>query len=120
MQNLNIQNFESRHIYGHKSYGVKKGRQAGGISVYFKTALKDKISIVKVNDYGIIWLKLDSKMLNFDKDVYICCTYIPPPSSKVLKDVDFDFFEEIENNIEQYCTLGYTFIVGDLNSRTGL
>jgi len=63
VHNLNIQNFESRHIYGHKSYGVKKGRQAGGISVYFKTALKDKISIVKVNDYGIIWFKLDSKML---------------------------------------------------------
>ena len=32
VQNLNIQNFESTHIYGHKSYGVKKGRQAGGIS----------------------------------------------------------------------------------------
>ena len=42
MQNLNIQNFESTHIYGYKSYGVKKGRQAGGISVYFKTSLKEK------------------------------------------------------------------------------
>ena len=52
--------------------------------------------------------------------MYICCNYIPPPNSKVLRDVDFDFFEEIETNIEQYCTLWFTFIEGDLNSRTGL
>ena len=35
-----------------------------------------------------------------------------------MRGVDFDFFEE--NNIGKYYTLGYTCIVGDWNSKTGL
>ena len=35
-----------------------------------------------------------NKKSDFDKNVYFCCTYIPPITSKVLKDKDFDFFEE--------------------------
>ena len=33
-------------------------------------------------------------------------------------DKDFDFFEEIENNIENYNKIGKTLITGDFNSRT--
>ena len=117
--NIEIQNYLSEHIYGHKSYGIKKGRQAEGISIYYKTTFKNKITVAEKDNYGIVWLKLDQSLFDFDKNVYLCCTYIPPITSKVLKDKDFDFFEEIEKGIEKYCNLGLTYIVGDLNSRTG-
>ena len=49
--------------------------------------------------------------------IYILHVYIPPMSSKVLEDRDFDFFEEIEKGIEKYSLLGNTYITGDMNSR---
>ena len=50
--------------------------------------------------------------------MFICFSYIPPISSKVLQDQNFDFFEEIEKGLEKYSKMGKTYIVGDLNSRT--
>ncbi|MEW8339081.1 MAG: endonuclease/exonuclease/phosphatase family protein, partial [Candidatus Thiodiazotropha taylori] len=94
--NLEINGFDSFHIFGHKSHGVKKGRQSGGISVYFREQYKNKISVIEKNNFGIIWLKFHHDLFRFNEDVYICHAYIPPASSKVLIDKDFDFFEEIE------------------------
>lgn len=116
--NLDIDGYESFHLFGHKSIKTKKGRQSGGISVYFRKELKNKISIAEKNDFGIIWLKIDHDLFLFDEDIYICHTYIPPICSKVLIDKDFDFFEEIENGIEKFSKVGKTYITGDLNSRT--
>ena len=117
--NLDIEGYDSAHIFGQKTPGVNKGRQSGGISVYFRKTLKQFITVIEQNKFGIIWLKIDKTLFKFNEDIYICHTYIPPKSSKVLVDRDFDFFEEIENNIEKYRKNGKTFIVGDLNSRTG-
>ena len=47
--NLDINGYESVHIHGQKSPNVKKGRQSGGLSVYFKTELKHDISKVEQN-----------------------------------------------------------------------
>ena len=103
-----------------KSHRVKKCRQSGGISVYFREELKDEISIVEKNDFGIIWIKLSNKLFHFNEDVYLCYVYIPPTSSKVLKDKDFDFFEEVEKGLEKYNKMGKNYVTGDLNSRTAL
>ena len=50
--------------------------------------------------------------------MFICLRYISPVTSKVLRDRDFDFFEEIEKRLVKYSKMGKTYIVGDLNSRT--
>ena len=39
---LEIDGFNSIHMYGQKSYGVKRGRQSGGLSIYSKQELKPK------------------------------------------------------------------------------
>ena len=104
-------------MYGNKTRGVKKGRQSGGISAYYKQKLKDQISVIEKNDIGIIWLKIKNDIFRFDDDVFICFAYIPPVSSKNLQDQDFDFFEEIEKGLEKYNKMGKTYVVGDLNSR---
>lgn len=67
-----------------------------------------------------MWLKINKEILQSDTDVYLCHAYIPPPSSKVLRDRDVDFFDEIEKGIEIFSRLGITYITGDFNCRTGL
>ena len=67
---------------------------------------KNDISVVEINKYGIIWLKLNQSLLKFNEDLYICNTDIPPPSSKVLIDKDFDLFEEIEKSFEKKNKIG--------------
>jgi len=45
-----------------------------------------------------MWIKIDEGLLNLEANVYILFiyVYIPPLSSKVLNDRDFDCFAEIE------------------------
>ena len=61
---------------------------------------------------------MSSELFNFEKDVYFCNTYILPQGSTVLNHNNFDFFEQIESDIEKYKPLGKIFLIGDLNSRT--
>ena len=84
----------------------------------FTRRTKRQNFIVERNDFGLIWLKLSNELFHFNKDVYLCFVYIPPTSSKVLKDKDFDVFEEVEKGLEKYIKMGKTYVTGDLNSRT--
>ena len=72
-------------MYGQKRHGVRKGRQSGGISVYFREELSDKISIVEKHDFGIMWIKISNELFHFNEDVYLCYVYIPPTNSKETK-----------------------------------
>ena len=80
--------------------------------------MKNEISVIETNNFGVIWLKINHTILSSNNDLYLCHVSIPPPGSKVLIDKDFDFFEEIEKGIEKLNRLGDTFITGDFNSRT--
>lgn len=116
--NFDINNFCVEHIYGNKSKNIRKGRFSGGISFYYRSNLKKHVKIVEKNDYGILWVKISAELFDFEEDVYICHTYIPPIDSKVLNYANFDFFEQIELDIIKYTDLGKVFVTGDLNSRT--
>ena len=63
-------------------------------------------------------LKIDHNLLSIKENVFICTCYIPPSGSKLLKQNDFCFYEELESSINKYCDKGKTFITGDFNSRT--
>lgn len=41
----NLDGYLCEHIYGTKSVGARRGRKSGGISLYYKSYLKDKIAI---------------------------------------------------------------------------
>ena len=116
--NLDIKGYRVFHLYGNKSINKTKGRYSGGISIYYKSDLSDKINIVETNQYGIVWIKVCKTLFDFEADVYICSTYIPPSSSKVIKQHETDMFDLIETGIEKYKLQGKVFISGDLNSRT--
>ena len=68
--NLDIKGFISNHIYGKKSIHARKGRFSGGVSVYFRSCLSDKIKILEKNHCGIMWLKLCKSLFHFNTDVF--------------------------------------------------
>lgn len=114
---FDIQGFTSEHIFGNKSAGVKKGRYSGGISMYYKNSLKNKIKVVEKNQSGIMWVKISKELLSFNQDTFICVTYIPPSGSKVLS-ADIDIFEQLELDTIEYKHQGKVYLTGDFNSRT--
>ena len=89
--NLDINGFESEHLFGNKSKNTKKGRFSGGISIYFKSCLSTHVKIVEKEQSGLIWLKINGNIFKFNDDVYICNVYISPNNSKVINTDDFDF-----------------------------
>lgn len=89
--NLDLNGYFSEHIYGIKSPGTVRGRHSGGLSLYAKNYLKNKIEVVEKNSNGLLWIKLSSDLFNFKNDVFICFVYIPPSDSKILKSSDFNF-----------------------------
>lgn len=116
--NLDIQGYTSEHIPGNKSAGAKKGRYSGGISIFYKNFLKDKIQIVDKNQIGILWVKILKDVLVSDQDIYVGVNYVPPSGSAVLNREDIDISEQLELDIIKYKTLGRLYLVGDFNSRT--
>lgn len=52
--NTDIKGYYREHLFGNKYLNTKKGRRSGGISIYFKTALKDKIKLVEINQCGFM------------------------------------------------------------------
>ena len=114
--NLEIQEYKSIHIFGNKSPRAKKGRHSGGISLYFRDYLTDKIKIMEQKQCGILWVKILRDIFEFNEDVYMCHIYNPPQGSKVINHEDINFFEVLEQGIVTYKTLGKIFITGDFNS----
>ena len=74
--NLNIQGYETYHLFGNKSDNARKGRYSGGITVYYKSELHEKIKIVEEKQIGIIWMKLCKSLFNFNTDVYFFVVHI--------------------------------------------
>ena len=110
--NVEITNYKSFHLLGYKKSDTSKGRLSGGLSVYYKQNLMNKISVVESNNYGSI----SRDVFKFDEDVYICHCYIPPTSYKVCFRNEIDFFDEVEKGIETYGNVGKTFITSDFQS----
>ena len=64
------------HIFGSKSNNARKGRLSGGISLYFRDYLTDKITVVEQKQNGIMWIKIRQELFKHNQDVYLCNVYI--------------------------------------------
>ena len=116
--NLDINGYICDFIPGNKTRRSRKGRFRGGISLYFKSYLKNYITVLEKHQSGIFWIKLSSELFSFDDDVYLCNLYNPPSSSNVLKSFDIDLYDLLETGIIKYNTLGKVFASGDVNACT--
>ena len=117
--NCEIDGFECEHVYANKSIKTKKGRYSGGISLYYKSHLKNHITIVEKSTLGFIWFKIDGNILS-DVDLYVCYCYLRDKKSRILRHEDVDLYEIVENGISYYKPHGNILVTGDLNSPTGV
>ena len=72
---------------------------------------------------GLIWLRLDGRLLNLDKDLFLCLCYNVPEGSSRLRLIDnVDIFDRISDHmvhIQNITNNKCSFMIcGDLNSRT--
>jgi exonuclease III len=114
---LDIDGFVSDHVYGRKS-ASKRGRCSGGVSVYYRSNLKDHISVTEKCSNNIVWVKLSGSLFDFDCDVIVGGVYIIPEYSKARRTEDADCFELLEQGIVKYND-SKLIILGDFNARTG-
>ena len=61
-----------KHNFYRKFRHRNARRNSGGIVLYYKTGLKDGITIVLNNYDTIIWVKLDKTFFSLPEDVYLC------------------------------------------------
>jgi len=117
---LDIKGYFAYHLFGNKSPHTNKGRYSGGISIYCKSHLQDKISVVETHQCGIVWIKLCKSLFHFNIPYHIACVYLPPQQSNILRHFnnELDIFDLIETGIEKYQLQGKVMLTGDVNSRT--
>ena len=114
-QTIDIQGYNSFTIPPMKRSSSSSGRSSGGVAVLFKNYFNSFISLIK-SDQSYLWCKLDRKLGNFSKDLFICGIYIPPDKSLYF---DENVFDNLENDIAYFSSLGNVILCGDLNARTG-
>ena len=116
---LSINGYECDHVFARKSQGAKSGRYSGGVSVYYKSYLKNYVSVVEKSEYGLVWIKIDKSILYSTEDAFICNVYVRDQKSQVLRHEEIDYFELVENGIIKYKNRGKVYVTGDFNSRIG-
>lgn len=71
----------------------KAKTHTGGLNVYYKEHLNNKIELVKVDHRGYIWFKLCKKDFGFENDRYFCLIFMPPENSTLYKNRQSGLFE---------------------------
>ena len=89
--NSNIQGY-SVHSGPRPRCSKRAKRDSGGIVIYCKNKLSNGIEFVKMDNRGIVWLKMKKTFFNFENDQYFCICYIPPEKSKLYTDVCYARF----------------------------
>ena len=75
---------------------------------------------IVVHDAYHVWCNLSKSIINnADKDVFLCCVYIPPKDSRLTKSVKTFNFDKLMEEISHFDSLGKILIMGDMNSRVG-
>ena len=97
-------------------------RYYGGLAILTRLALRPYISFLKTNTTEYQWMKLptlDKNFFNFQRDLFLCLTYLPPGQSTYANNMQQDLLDSLEKDISLYKTKGEVMICGDLNARTG-
>ena len=90
-------------------------RASGGIGILISNKYANLTRIDHIYDY-LVWLTLATDCCQ--KNIKICCTYIPPENSTYVG-VRNDFFTMLEEEVARYIEMHHILLCGDFNSRTG-
>ena len=119
----------SCHIFGvqetllenQESFKVSKGnkarRNSGGVLLFCKENIAEGVEKQTSANKHFIWVKLKSNFFKLDKDIFLCCAYIPSTNSKYFIDGEDKVLDLLKQDIEKYSNLGNIIVFGDLNCR---
>ena len=83
VNNVNIEGFEL--FYSHRQEKHKKAkRDYGGVIIFVKKNLVAGISKQRSIHDDFLWLKLDRKYFNLQKDIFMCTAYLLPENSSIF------------------------------------
>ena len=94
---------------------VKRGRDSGGIIIWYKEEMANYITPIKF-ERSHLWLKINQNIINHPTDIILCTAYIPPSDSPYC---DEEIFPLLQEQICSFQAQGSVLICGDLNARTG-
>ena len=112
-KSFSLPDFEIISNLASKYHSQTHGRCSGGVAFGFKTCFKRVFKLRSFNAPKFILCKLDRKLFNIERDLFICAIYTPPRGSPYF---DADVFVELETDIALFSSEGFVLIAGDLNS----
>jgi len=93
---------------------VHRGRDSGGVLVWYREDLAKHISTVSVGKFHC-WLKINQIGIS-TKEIYLCAIYIPPADSPYHEE---EYLNNIHTEISHFQAQGNVLLCGDFNARTG-
>ena len=94
-------------------------RYFGGTLLVVKEEIREGIKIIENFEGDKTWIKLKKDFFRFDRDIFICFVYAPPASSPYTNSLDYDIFQNLEEDISRFSNDGSIILAGDLNAKTG-
>ena len=88
-------------------------RYFGGIAILIKKELKPHIKVLE-NTYSDF--QLEKHFFGFDKDLFICVVYDPPPTSTYYQSLNYDIIECLEKETAQFIKKGNILLCGDFRT----
>ncbi|KAI4885658.1 hypothetical protein NFI96_003646 [Prochilodus magdalenae] len=94
---------------------VHRGRDSGGLLVWYRRDLADHISAVKLGK-SHCWIKLNRLIGLSETDTFLCAVYTPPIESPYYDEEDV---HTLHTEISHFQAQGNVLLCGDFNARTG-
>jgi hypothetical protein len=98
----------------------KATKDSGGVAVLIRESINAGVKLVHSPCPEYMWVKLDKKFFHLDKDIYMCCAYIPPRNSSYSLKLYKDILEQIESDVQNFSKINNIILLGDLNARVGI
>ena len=116
-ESFKVSDFE--HFRSERAKGKKARRNSGGVLLFYKKSIAEGVEKQTSANKHFIWVKLKSNFFKLDKDIFLCCAYIPSTNSKYFNDSEDKVSDLLKQDIENYSNLGNIIVFGDLNCRLG-
>ena len=107
-------------IYAFHRKISNNGRYYGGSLLLIKNEIREGIKIISDLNGDKIWIKMENKIFNFERDIYICFLYVPPLTSIYVKNLDYDLLQEVEGEMSRFSATGNVILAGDFNAKTNI
>ena len=96
---------------------IKTGKKGhGGIAVFIKEHLVNKVTPIQTEREYSIWVKVKKELFRGQDDLFLACVYMNPHKSNAD---DTKKFQVLQDEVMKFQAKGRIILTGDLNARIG-